>query len=55
LSLGFSVLTANLPHFQKIPGLAVMQLKRAEQRVLAHGVLLPFGCIGGHEVVAVEI
>ena len=26
LSLGFSVLTANLRHFQKIPGLSVMQL-----------------------------
>ena len=26
LSLGFSVLTANLRHFQKIPGLAVVQL-----------------------------
>jgi predicted nucleic acid-binding protein len=26
LSLGFSVLTANLRHSQKIPGLAVMQL-----------------------------
>jgi len=26
LSLGFSVLTANLRHFQKIPGLTVVQL-----------------------------
>jgi tRNA(fMet)-specific endonuclease VapC len=26
LSLGFSVLTANLRHFQKIPGLSVVQL-----------------------------
>jgi predicted nucleic acid-binding protein len=26
LSLGFSLLTANLRHFQKIPGLAVVQL-----------------------------
>jgi tRNA(fMet)-specific endonuclease VapC len=26
LSLGFSVLTTNLRHFQKIPGLSVMQL-----------------------------
>ena len=26
LSLGFSVLTENLRHFQKIPGLSVMQL-----------------------------
>ncbi len=26
LSIGFSVLTTNLRHFQKIPGLSVMQL-----------------------------
>ena len=26
ISLGFSVLTANLRHFQKIPGLTVVQL-----------------------------
>jgi len=26
LSLGFSMLTANLRHFQKIPGLTVVQL-----------------------------
>jgi len=26
LSLGFAVLTANLRHFQKIPGLTIMQL-----------------------------